>query len=375
MSPYIGIRRWLPRPQIAPLGVLAVLFAALLSAVPANAESTSAVGTPTSATQAEENTAPVEINLAPVEPPETNGATTEATAGDIPAVAEKATSVAGVDSEAVADASSSATRQTKNIVSSVPPASEAGSVPEDSTSLAQPDTLVGSGVDKLQQNALPQRQLTTAVEQAGRNFKTAVERVGRGSAGTIAATTKRLTTPVTELDLLSPLFDSMPPLSLPPLVAAEVRRFGAAPRLTARIEGSSRLRRHGGLLPSTAAIDPRVLLGEYLVDTSLSGIANVPGSTPKNWEVDLSPGLPGAETTFAGPSDERSANPPRPDLPPQAPQSPATAVGSSGGSSFVPVVALLALLALVAPTARRRLGEAADFRAPTPFVCALERPG
>lgn len=48
---------------------------------------------------------------------------------------------------------------------------------------------------------------------------------------------------------------------------------------------------------------------------------------------------------------------------------------ASGDSLFVPFVALLALLALVAPASMRRLGEAPDFRASTPFVCALERPG
>jgi len=46
-----------------------------------------------------------------------------------------------------------------------------------------------------------------------------------------------------------------------------------------------------------------------------------------------------------------------------------------GGSFFSPIVALLALLALAAPAVHRRLWEVPDFRAPTPFVCALERPG
>lgn len=53
----------------------------------------------------------------------------------------------------------------------------------------------------------------------------------------------------------------------------------------------------------------------------------------------------------------------------------APAASGSGGTSFVPLAALLALLALVAPAVLRRLGEVPDFRPPTPFVCALERPG
>jgi hypothetical protein len=47
----------------------------------------------------------------------------------------------------------------------------------------------------------------------------------------------------------------------------------------------------------------------------------------------------------------------------------------SGASFFVPIAALLALLALASPAILRRLRELPDFPAPTPFVCALERPG
>lgn len=63
------------------------------------------------------------------------------------------------------------------------------------------------------------------------------------------------------------------------------------------------------------------------------------------------------------------------DVPGPLPRSPGVAVGGSGASFFVPIAALLALLALVAPAIHRRLREAPDFPVPTPFVCALERPG
>jgi hypothetical protein len=363
------------------------VLAALLSAAPANAELTSTAAPPTSVA-ADETATPVEVDLAPAGPPQADSAPTETSASDIPpeaAVAEKAASVATEVVSSVDDPS--LTQHAKDATSSDPSASEAVSVPVDSTSPAQPDALVGSSVEKvgssvekLQENALPQRHVPTAVAQAGRNFKAAVETVGRDSAGAIAAATERLTSPVVELDLLAPLFDSISPLSLTPLMAEEAQflgaaQAGAAPKGTARIEGPSQLRQHAGLLASTTAIDPRLSLGEHLADASILGIANAPGSEPRHLEMGLSPSIAAAETAYAGPSDERSGNPARPDLPPPVPQSPATAVGSSGGSSFVPVVALLALLALVAPTARRRLGEVADFRAPTPFVCALERPG
>jgi hypothetical protein len=92
--------------------------------------------------------------------------------------------------------------------------------------------------------------------------------------------------------------------------------------------------------------------------------------------------VPAAAVAAAGGSSvvERFANPAPPggDRPPPPPGSPLqTQLGASGtGSSpFVPIAALLALLALAAPAIFRRLGELADFRAPTPFVCALERPG
>lgn len=70
-------------------------------------------------------------------------------------------------------------------------------------------------------------------------------------------------------------------------------------------------------------------------------------------------------------------NPPNGDdpLPQPLESSPAAASGLGGSPSFVPIVGLLALLALVSPTDFRRLREMPAFAAPTPFVCALERPG
>jgi hypothetical protein len=89
-------------------------------------------------------------------------------------------------------------------------------------------------------------------------------------------------------------------------------------------------------------------------------------------------GLGGAESTRGGARPDTISERPNErtplDAPPPLPGAPGTADGSSG-STFVPFVALLVLLALAVPAIQRRLGEAADFRAPTPFVCALERPG
>jgi hypothetical protein len=71
----------------------------------------------------------------------------------------------------------------------------------------------------------------------------------------------------------------------------------------------------------------------------------------------------------------RSQNPAPTDVPLPAPGSPGAIAPGSGGSIFVPLAALLALLALATPAILRRPGRVPGFRRPTPFVCALERPG
>lgn len=305
------------------------MLAALLPAGTASAEPTATADAPSLVANVgatAEDAAPVEIPPAPVEQPETAGATAETSGGDIPAVTAVAEKVTNAATEVVDKATPS------TIVR----------VPVDSPPPVQPDNLVGSSVEKLRKN-VPQHRVTAVVEEVGRN-----------AAKTIATTTKRLMVPVAELDVPSSLLDSISPLSAPPLMAEEAQPVGLLPR-------------------SPAATGLRLPVGGLPADASIVRIANVPGSMPTNWEMDISPREATAETTFAGSSDERSGRPALPDLPPPA-QSPTT-VGGPGGSIFVPAVALLALLALAAPAARRRLGEAAAFRPPTPFVCALERPG
>jgi hypothetical protein len=79
----------------------------------------------------------------------------------------------------------------------------------------------------------------------------------------------------------------------------------------------------------------------------------------------------GQESSVNGPGDRSPGKAPPPTRVPDAP----AALAGSSSSFFIPLVALLALLALVAPAIHRRLRAAPDLRAPTPFVCALERPG
>ena len=64
-----------------------------------------------------------------------------------------------------------------------------------------------------------------------------------------------------------------------------------------------------------------------------------------------------------------------PSAPLPTPPGTSSSGGGIGGSFFIPLAALMALVALSAPATKRRLREAAALPAPTPFVCALERPG
>jgi hypothetical protein len=113
-------------------------------------------------------------------------------------------------------------------------------------------------------------------------------------------------------------------------------------------------------------------------DLNLSGFGRVETVEPASHRS----GMRSLTATGAGGSglDADAATPnsrvPAPrNVPLPVPTSPEAIAPGSGNVLFVPFVALLALLALVAPASLRRLWEAPDFRAPTPFVCALERPG
>jgi hypothetical protein len=130
-----------------------------------------------------------------------------------------------------------------------------------------------------------------------------------------------------------------------------------------------------GPLSNPGAIDLRPIADAYPVAADSFEVAGIRTSTPGDGEKVLSPETKSSFAGHAGQTINHPGGSPSPNLPLPAPESPATAVADSGGPTFVPIVALLALLALVAPAATRRLGGAPDFRAPTQFVCALERPG
>jgi hypothetical protein len=116
---------------------------------------------------------------------------------------------------------------------------------------------------------------------------------------------------------------------------------------------------------------------EHLTLSELGKVETVglASNRPGNREQTRSAAAGRVSTTLDRAAKDHLGSPAPLDPSPSAPESPGAIASGLGGSFFVPFVALLALLALVAAAALRRLTEAPDFRAPTPFVCALERPG
>lgn len=324
----------------------------------------------------------------PVSPPtaEVNAAVEQA-AGSAPVEQVETTDVASAASEVevptepsevvtevedVASTSPSPTPQVKHIASSVPSPDETTrsahvNVPVDLPSgdepaPVDPDPLTDHVRGKTRESLDPKRHMAALVDEARRS-----------STATIRAA-DRLVPPRGELDLLSGL--PMPTVS----PETEERQSSAATQVVTKTTSDrptpfSNLERRSDLLPGPIAVGPRLRLGEYLTAASSLDTGRVNAPALHHGAISLSPRTEIVETVITGHGDRGRGNSAPPDLPPLVPQSPAIAVGDAGGASSVPVVALLALLALAAPAARRRLGEVAAFRPPTPFVCALERPG
>jgi len=134
---------------------------------------------------------------------------------------------------------------------------------------------------------------------------------------------------------------------------------------------------------------------ELLAGAWLGHVANSPGGLPANHATagaaatdlphvgapgslsELKGALPYSATGVFTGAVHHFNQPASPPDSPGFPSSLTTEFGASGSGAtfFVPIAALLALLALASPAILRRLRELPDFPAPTPFVCALERPG
>jgi MYXO-CTERM domain-containing protein len=387
-------RRWR---RTAPTAISTALLSALLLAVPANAETSGVPGDPVSPPATEVTNVVEQVaGPAPVEQPveqvEAAGVASaaseqvEATGGaseqvETPAVASAANeaevptepSKAVTEVEDVSSGSSSPATQVRHIASSVPSLDKTTDPPSvdvpvdvpsgDGPATMEPKAVVGRVVEETRRAPAPERHVAALVDGAHQR-----------SNETIAGATESFGPPRGGVTL--------PPGLPAPAISdvAEETQPSAATRVATETTGDRPTpflnpQRRSDLLSSPRAIEPRLKLGEYATDAG-PATDDVQDPALHHWGIGLSPGTEAVETAVTSPGDRHLGNSAPPDLPPLAPPSPAIAVGDdAGGPSSVPVVALLALLALAAPTARRRLGEVAAFRPPTPFICALERPG
>jgi X-X-X-Leu-X-X-Gly heptad repeat protein len=111
----------------------------------------------------------------------------------------------------------------------------------------------------------------------------------------------------------------------------------------------------------------------FLLESAATELSRLSFSGDR-WDASGRSLLAPANGGYLGGAVQRSGDRVPAEAPAHAPGSTQAAAGSPA-TTFIPFVALLALLALAAPAIGRRLGEAPRFRAPVPFVCALERPG
>jgi MYXO-CTERM domain-containing protein len=328
---------------------VAALLSVLLLTVPANAEPSGMTPVPppaaevTDAVEQADSPAPVEeagSSPTPVEQVETTGLTNAASEVDVPTEPSEVVS----EVEDVASASPSPATQVKHIASSVPS-------PDEATRSAS----AGAPVDE-------------------RHIAALLDGAQRRSTETIAAATERIGPSRGGLALLP----GLPSTAISNV--AEETQPSTATRVATETTGNrptpfSGLQRRSDLLSGSTTIELRLKPGEYLTDASSPDTGEAQSLTLHHWRIGLSPPTEIAQDAIPSPGGRHLGNSAPPDLPPLAPPSPAIAVGDGGGPSPVPAVALLALLALAAPAVLRRLGEVAAFRPPTPFACALERPG
>ncbi len=217
--------------------------------------------------------------------------------------------------------------------------------------------------------------LVRSTEETLRHLPLGGEQVAK-TVGSLSTSLSKATAPVRET-LAGPLDSLVDPTTaalLPPggqAVEASPSSAFASLNLTAGAEPASSYPTLGSLgNPSIASwLEPNILaLTELQLLTSADH--DGPGS-----EQPLTPGRSPVGEFVAVADDLQTPGPLNAPMPTPESESPGAAAPASGGSFFVPLAALLALLALAAPATRRRLSEVPGFPAPTPFVCALERPG
>jgi MYXO-CTERM domain-containing protein len=367
------LKKWIIKSRSGPLLGLAAAIATLLLAAPAGAETIAETNLPAATTTVASAPAEQPQTSAGSTSPEPSGAALEsASAGeDAPVSPTPAPSVEDSSPEAPAPSRNLAatTNASAAAVSDAAPrlAATAASAADrgkiDSATRSVPGVSVPASVEP---DAI-------ATPISGHRVSKLAEDIDRNLAETITTAVDRLPAtrvlpalqPTDLLDSVAPaIAEGPPPSEASPAsgvsLGGEARSFlPEMPRASLFLDGGSR----SGPLTDVYPTQPG--------DAEIAGIR---ASSSSHRESALS--LAGApDATPADTSAHHGGSPAPTEVPLPAPSSPATAVPDSGGPSFVPIVALLALLALVASAALRRLGRAADFRAPNPFICALERPG
>jgi hypothetical protein len=318
---------------------------------------------------------------------------------EVPVIAEQTETSAAVTA---VESSASEPLETQDVTSAVPSSSPAGednpvapTLSESSASSSPVSTaVVDSVVDRVAPNssaivdsadsvateaaqAVPESlKAVTAVPAGSHQPSEPADGIRQIAAGAVALAVDRL--PAAQVgralrpaDLLSSIASTSD--------EAAAATFGSLPAgKNPSVNGTTKVPElpRAGLFSNQGAIGPELPPSVYLTEITRFQISELSLSKPSDRETAHSPlASPSNTEALTSSAIDRGGRPTPLDVPLPTPESPATAVADSGGPSFVPIVALLALLALVAPTAIRRLGKVADFRAPIPFVCALECPG
>lgn len=358
-------------------------------------------------------------------------AAAETTEGLLRSTTESAAPAAGVET-AIADTTDSVTASADSVASEAASVTEAaGAVAAAATSTSPPvaasaprsksngadtsqappvEAAISSISDEVGAIAGSQTGAIAAVAESANRVVGAVEEISRDTSESVAATIERtvrgvqahalrpagealrqapllgeqiskVTEPLLEMTapvrgalasplspLLAPAIETLLPQSpLLPQSQPAAEALSGVPGFDAQVPAGPLSHRQ-----ATDLVTPSI--GDLLVLGGVQPGANGHGPSKKTWLLPAATGV-AFGAAAAGSAVERFGNPMPSDTPLPAPESPGAAAPGSAGSFFVPLAALLALLALVAPATRRRLREVPGFPAPTPFVCALERPG
>jgi hypothetical protein len=359
------------------LGALAAAILALLVAAPASAEATDVasvpptVESPAIAAQPEPSVSVTAPESTVPEPPETQEVASVPPAKEVTSAPSPGPVTEDIPVDSTPSARPSATADRP--VSTAAVDSAVGRVAPDSAAIAAGADSLPSSVAGVSEPGRVEPNAGTVPASTHRLSELA-QGIHRDPVGTTAMATGRLTATLAD-----------PALQPDDLLNSIVPTSGEAAAPTGLLAAREESPANGAEFPKppllglfairgvTAAAPPAE---PYAIEASKSELRKIWALKLSGGERVLSPLARTPSAFLSGPATaDHNGSPAPSDIPLPAPESPATAVPDAGAPSFVPIVALLALLALVATAALRRLGMAPDFRAPTPFVCALERPG